>query len=296
MNKSLRWIASALVLLICIAAWSWKDETTESQAKDGLARALEMHAISRGLNAVVAVAQGTRVQVQMGVGAELAVGEALQPVHDMIEQFAAAMLAAAAVFGMQLLLIKLGSSMLLNALLTIAAAITLALWWGRGAVPRVSVHVLALLVLVRFAVPVSVVASGWTHETMLKQDYDASVEQLKSTDAYRRSATVDPADSPASASPEADDATAAKAKAPGGLLNRIGSAFQSVKDAAANVGASVGAMRDDLFRSADKLAKSMVSIAVQLLLQTLILPLLFGAALISITRALTRSLLAAGSS
>lgn len=292
MSKNLRWIASALMLLICMAAWTWKDETTESQARDGMRRALEMHAISRGLNAVVSVAQGTRVQVQMGLGAELAVGEALQPIHDMIEQFAAAMLAAAAVFGLQLLLIKLGSSMLLNSVLTLAAAATLALWLWRGSVPRISLHVLALLLLLRFAVPVSVVASGWTREQLLKQDYDTSVQQLKGTDTYRRSETLQPADFQASKRPDSDGtpATASKTSVLSSLFSPFQKALESVKDAAA----SVGSMREDLLRNADSLAESMVNLAVQFLLQTLVLPLLFGAALVSITRVLMRSLLAGG--
>lgn len=288
-TQSLRWIATVLIALLVAAAWSsWQDASSEAQARTGLERALGMYAISRALNAVVSVAQGTRIEVEpAGIGAEIAVGEALRPVHEIIEQFSAAMLAAAGIFGLQLLLIKLGSHWLLNLLMTVAAGTAIAWWWYRAKLPRLPVQVFMILVLVRFAVPVSTALSGWVHEQVLASDYQDSVQALQRTEIYRRSSAAQAKEETSRVAVAEDVSISAGSTESSSLASRFSKAIGDIKRATGDV----KAMLEDLSTTAKGMTEAMVRIAVLFVVQTLVLPLLFGWALIGLVRTTSRSLL-----
>lgn len=168
-----RWIVVFVVMLLAVASWFPCAETVSTeQSKKGLTRALTSYAVARGLNAVISAAQGTQVAIQPGgLGAVLAVGQLLDPVNDLVEQFSSLMLTASVAFGLQILMIKLGTHWWLAALLTVAATATAcAALWG-GGVPRWLRQVLLVLVIARFAVPLYAVTSEAVYEGLLQDDY-----------------------------------------------------------------------------------------------------------------------------
>ena len=135
MSHRLRWFVAALMVTLIVVAWlPIERRGVIAQSEKGLKSALTMYAVARGLNAVISVAQGTRVAVEpVGVGVEVAVGEALNPLQELVDQFSTAMLAAAAVLGLQILLMKLGAHWMLCACLTAAGVGAVAWWLGARA-------------------------------------------------------------------------------------------------------------------------------------------------------------------
>ena len=107
----------ALVLLFIVLSWS-KDisEMANMQVDAGLKRSLVSFASARALNAVISVVQGTEVVVHpLGVGITLALGQVLDPINDLAEQFSSIMLLASVAFGIQKLLLTVASNWAVSA-------------------------------------------------------------------------------------------------------------------------------------------------------------------------------------
>ena len=174
-----------LLLAAVVLAGCWVvpiDTDAREQIKDGLKRALTTFAAARALGAVLSVAQGTQLDVKpAGVGLSIAPGQILQPLNELIERFAAVMLAASVAFGIQLLLLNIGGHQVVSALLTAAVALWVASCWRRdGNTPRWIQSVLIALLLVRFAMPMVALANDTIFHVFMGEDYQtalASIEQ-----------------------------------------------------------------------------------------------------------------------
>ena len=89
-------------------------------------RALVTFALTRTLNGVISVAQGTQLAFQpAGVGVVISAGEILDPLNDLVEQFSWLTLLAATSLGVQIMLAEMFATTAVNA----------ALVGGRGAQP-----------------------------------------------------------------------------------------------------------------------------------------------------------------
>jgi len=95
-SKKLR-LALAL-LLVCaglLANSGWLDKQGYDYTQAGLQRALITFGISRTLNGVISVAQGTEVAVEpVGIGMTFTPGQILDPVNDLVERFSTVVLVA----------------------------------------------------------------------------------------------------------------------------------------------------------------------------------------------------------
>jgi len=157
-----------------------KDYTDES-----LKRALVTFGVARGLNGVISVAQGTEVAMEpAGVGVIFAPGQILDPVNDLVERFSWVMLVSATSLGIQALLQTIFSSP--GFIVLAATAIVLALivgWW-----PRVSslwrtrlIRVAAMMVVLRFMIPLLAVCSEGFYQLFLAAGYASSSHYLTQT-------------------------------------------------------------------------------------------------------------------
>jgi hypothetical protein len=184
--SSMRRLAPLLALAVVLAgAWfAPLDEAAAPQIESGLKRALASFAAARALNAVISVAQGTEVALEPGgLGVTLAPGQALDPINDVVEQFATMMLSASIAFGVQLALLKFGAfwgvSLLLSA---VGLSWAWVRWRGRPS-PAWLVRLLVVLLLARFAVPLAAMGSEAAFQLFLAKDYaaaQAGIEQSAS--------------------------------------------------------------------------------------------------------------------
>lgn len=132
-----------------------------------------MFAAARALGAVVSIAQGTQVAVQpAGIGVNTAPGQALQPLDQLIDQFANVMLVASVSFGIQLLLLEVGSHWIVSVAVS-AAVVTLAFlrWRNMTEGMRWLQPVLVVLLVIRFAVPVSALGSEALYRVFMADEY-----------------------------------------------------------------------------------------------------------------------------
>ena len=138
-------------------------------------------ATARALNAVISVAQGTEVAVQpAGVGVIFTPGQALDPVNDLIEQFANLMLTASVAFGVQKVLLSIGAHRLISLSLTLTALAWAALYLRVNAPPDWLSRLLVVSLMIRFALPVVVIGSNLLFEKFMAADYQTSQQGIES--------------------------------------------------------------------------------------------------------------------
>lgn len=179
------WLLLAIGAILVALAWLKPlDLGAESHVKAGLKRALATYAVARTINGIVSVAQETGVSVQPGgVGMTFAPGQLLDPINDLVEQVSSVMLAVSVSFGIQLLLLNLGGSTLVSAVLSAAVLACAVLWWARWRIPRWGWRLLAALIFVRFAVPLAASGSELAYQYAMAGEYAAAQEQLEGAEA-----------------------------------------------------------------------------------------------------------------
>lgn len=163
-------IVATLVIVVC----SWFppiQSVAEAQVDAGLKRALISFASARTLNAVISVIQGTEVSMQpLGVGVTLTLGQALDPINDLVEQFSSLMLFASIAFGVQKALLAVGANWVVSLLVSATAIGWAALFYLKKSPPWFT-RFLIVLLMIRFAIPVVTIGSDLLYQQLLAEDY-----------------------------------------------------------------------------------------------------------------------------
>ena len=153
---------------------------------DNLKQALAVLALARTFNGVISVAQGTEVAIQpVGVGVTLTLGEVLDPLNDLVEQFSALALMASVSLGLQLTLGKIMASPVLSGLMTAVIVIYLAFLWLSTRSSQKTIQtlnkVLGFAIFVRFFLAVVLMTTYWVDTYFLQDIQEQAVAELTLT-------------------------------------------------------------------------------------------------------------------
>ena len=255
-----RLVLVAAVVIAVVFAWRAPlDAAANQQVDAGFKRALLSFASARALNAIISVVQGTEVAVEpAGIGVVFTPGQVLDPVNDLVEQFSDLMLLASVSFGVQKVLISIGAYWPVSLLLSLAA-----MGWAFGylrmqPVPGWLARGLAVLLMVRFAVPVVAIGSESLFQKFMVADYSASQQAIDTTS--ERLARLNP---PAAAGEQ-------------GVLERLQGWWSRNGD--------VKLRFEQLKQAAEHATENIIRLIVIFLLQTLVIPLLLLWVLYGVTR------------
>jgi len=180
-----RKIILSLVAIVstAIAASSFVDDTSRRHADEAFKNALVTFAISRTLNGIISVAQGTELALEPGgVGVVLTLGQVLDPINDLVERFSTIMLVATSSIGLQSVLLRITAWWGLTLALAVASCFALlALWWPRLGATQIAIRVLLIAIFLRFAVPVLVIGTTLIFDYFLAEDQVAATAALETT-------------------------------------------------------------------------------------------------------------------
>ena len=236
------------------------DDTSADYAEAAFKRALVTFAVARGLNGVISVAQGTEVAIEPGgVGVNFTVGQILDPINDLVEQFSSVMLVATSSLGLQNVLLKITGWWGLTTLLVVAAVSLVAshLWPQAppGTVAATILRVFLLALFLRFAVPVLIIGTSVVFDTFLAAEQETATSALKATSSEIEDLSRNEAE------PEAVGDS---------LLDRLGNMIDASVESI-----DVGDRIDRLKESASNASEHIINLIVIFVLQTIILPLAF---------------------
>ena len=172
--------------LVALSWSSWVDERADDVTVDNLKQALAVLALARTFNGVISVAQGTEVAIQpVGVGVTLTLGEVLDPLNDLVEQFSALALLASVSLGLQLTLSKIMASPILSGIVTAVIVIYLAAIWLGGRFGTAWLQnlnkLLGFALFLRFFLAIVLLTTHWIDTYFLKDIQDRAVENLTLT-------------------------------------------------------------------------------------------------------------------
>ena len=179
-------ISIFLVGLVALSWSTWVDDRADEVTVDNLKQALAVLALARTFNGVISVAQGTEVAIQpVGVGVTLTLGEVLDPLNDLVEQFSALALMASVSLGLQLTLGKIMASPVLSGLMTAVIVIYLAFLWLSTRSSQETIQalnkVLGFAIFVRFFLAVVLMTTYWVDTYFLQDIQEQAVAELTLT-------------------------------------------------------------------------------------------------------------------
>lgn len=173
---------SLIGLLAILVTVTWLPITDHIAGADidaGFDRALVSFGIAKSLNMVISLLQSAQFSAQpLGVGFAMTPGELLDPLNDLVEQFANFMLLATVAFGIQKVLIAIGGHILVKTLLSALGFTAAWFLYKDRPVPHWLKNALIMIILVRLAVPASTVMSNMAYVIFLEPQYQESTSAL----------------------------------------------------------------------------------------------------------------------
>ncbi|MDX2417804.1 MAG: hypothetical protein QNK19_10130 [Xanthomonadales bacterium] len=177
-----RWLLSLVLFLTAVLSVTpFLDQRAAVDYEQLFQRAFVTFALARTINGVISVVQGTEIALQpAGVGVTLTPGEILDPVNDLVERFSWIMMGATISLGVQNVLLDVSAWWVIQALVAaLAAWILIRIWYpGQGAQTRriLLTRVFLIVLFIRFAVPVMLIANDLLYQKFLEQRYQQSTE------------------------------------------------------------------------------------------------------------------------
>jgi hypothetical protein len=168
----------SLILVIVLVWFRPIDMVAEQYTESGLKRALATFAAARTLNAVISVIRETSLSVEMGVGASVNPGAALDPLDDLVEQFSEIMLLSTLSFATQRLLIEATKALPVCVLLTTLLLAWLIYFWRRRTPPCWLPKIAIALLCLRLVVPTMALGSELVYIVFLSGEYETSQTQI----------------------------------------------------------------------------------------------------------------------
>ncbi len=260
-RRKTTWTLVALIAA-ALAVGGFADSASDSYADRALKRALVTFAVARTLNGVISVAQGTEVAVEPGgVGVNFTVGEILDPINDLVEQFSSVMLVAASSLGLQKLLLTMSGWWGTTVVFVLSAAfLAAATWWPGGArkgTEALALRIFLIAAFLRFALPVLVIGTHIVFSTFLESEHDVATAVLEATSSKIEEFN------------EEETAAAAGMDDPS-FIDRLGEMIDSSMRQL-----DVSGRIDRLQQSASSASEQIVNLIVIFVMQTIILPLVF---------------------
>lgn len=261
-----RWMLALLLLgLLVFTPMKQADRQAAQALDDAFQRALITFGVARGLNALISVVQGTELAIEpAGVGVVLTPGQVLDPVNDLIERFSWVMLLSSTALGLQKVLLAMSGWQPLQITLMLALALGAILivrpaWLARPW-RRVMFRAIALLMLLRFAIPLVALANETLYagflELQYRQSFDALDHTKQSFESERKQQLAEAG--------EGRSETGA-----GSLLERL-KGWAGAKRSQMNL-----AQRVELYKQRlAQISEHVIHLAVVFLLQTVLFPLL----------------------
>jgi hypothetical protein len=257
------------------------DAAAEAHIEAAMARATAAFLLARSLNAVVSVIQESRLQLNpAGVGVSVALGEALDPVNDLVERFSWVMLLSLTALGTQRVLVEISPLLGLDVLLAASMILLMAGIWlgrrGRFDLLRAGKVLLLAAVCVRFAVPVVVGLNHRIYRLALAERHDRNVRLVAEEVERLRPAMEDGTAEPPAGEPEGGR------PAPG-ILGQARAALDRTVDAGReliDLKGKVGLVK----AAAGDLVDRLVALIVVFVLDTVVLPIGFLWALVALLR------------
>lgn len=176
-NKIL--LALFTIIAVCVAITFTIDTDAKKLIDDSFTQAVLVFGSAKALNAVISLAQGTELNLPFVV---VAIGEVLDPINDLVEQFSLVMLASMTSLGIQKILLGFVTNEIYNYTLFIFVII-FNIWLFKrfrkdDKLRDIFFKVVFILLFLRFAIPAISYVNDISYNYFVKPEYN--IENLNS--------------------------------------------------------------------------------------------------------------------
>lgn len=178
LNNWNKLLLSLFMLLALIFALSFTiDESAKKLVDDSFKQAVVVFGSAKALNAVISLAQGTELDLPFVV---VAIGEILDPINDLVEQFSLVMLASITSLGIQKILLGFVTNDIYN--ITLFVFIIIFNFWlfkrfnKDERVRDIFFKITLALLFLRFAIPMISYVNDISYNYFVKPEYN--IEKL----------------------------------------------------------------------------------------------------------------------
>jgi len=236
---------------------------------EALKKSVFTFAIVRGINGLISVVQGTYIAVTpAGLGVNLAVGEILDPLNDIIERFSMIMLISSTSLGIQKVLMEIGIWFGFKVLICFSLLIVLIGTWlpkfQSVNLKTLGYKLIVISIIIRFGIPVVAVSSGKVYDLFLKDKYEESTRSLEKIRGEIEDSGL------------IEENTMGKDKE--GFLDTLKDKYQDLTGSM-DIKNRLSALKDSVSNAVDYI----INLIIVFILQTIIIPLLVLWALVKLT-------------
>lgn len=268
-NRSgfVRWLLVCVVALtIVLSTLTPVDRLADTEYKALFQRALITFALARTLNGVISAVQGTELALQpAGVGVTLTPGQVLDPINDLVERFSWIMLGATISLGVQQVLLDIGQWWGVKVLLGLLGLLWM--WFrirsaqagppGRTSPEHLLFRLFILVVFIRFAVPMAMIANEGMYRLFLESRYLESTQLIESAGSEISDASQSSTDE-------------AVVEAEKSVLDSLANMYESTRNSL-----DINQKVSYIAERASDLIEHLIQLSVVFILQTGILPVAF---------------------
>lgn len=168
------------LLLVCSLVLTWTsslDQAADRYLDEAIVDAGVAYAAARAINSLISVIQSIEISVSLGAGVAVNLGEALDPLNDLVERFSAMALFGFIGLGIQKLALVASASLYTKLVVSATMVGAWAAWFFRGEIPDLLKKFLFLMIFLRFAFAIEVGVS-WVLD---KAYFDVQQQEALST-------------------------------------------------------------------------------------------------------------------
>ena len=180
--RALIQLAVAAVVLVAVAPLA--DRKGADWMEASFTRTLAALAATRGLDSAISLAQSSEVSFSFGPGGSLGIGQALDPVNDLVEQYGSLLLTSTTALGVQRLGMQISRALGWWLFIPSLAALVAAAFSGRRWQPSLlgwGRRLFAIALFARLAIPMS----AWIDSVVASQFLEANYQQATARVADR---------------------------------------------------------------------------------------------------------------
>ncbi len=195
--RLLLFAAIAAVVMLVVAPQA--DARGESYLNMTFARTLAALAATRGLDSAISLAQSSEVSFSFGPGGSLGIGQALDPVNDLVEQYGSLLLTSTTALGVQRLGMQISRALGWWLFIPSLAALVAAAFSGRRWQPSLlgwGRRLFAIALFARLAIPLSAWIDSVVATQFLEANYQQATARVAETTEKIQQAEAQEADKP----------------------------------------------------------------------------------------------------
>lgn len=179
--KANRLIMPIVVALITFASWISVFDTRSTEYIDGaIVQSTGAFAVARGLNAIISTAQSTQLSFSIGAGLSMTVGEVLDPLNDLVEQYSSLMKISIVSLIIQKLLIEITTDTFFKIGITASAFSAIAGFFVfKAPLQNFLLRLFFSFVFIRFILVFTVLANGIFEQSFLAQSIEKESRALE---------------------------------------------------------------------------------------------------------------------